>query len=395
MKLKAVWIIGFAFCLAASAGAATAQTSGAAATAPIKWADSLKQKPEWYGSDEAVRIADNLLLYQRDAGGWSKNTDMAEVLTQGEKAAVIREKQKDDSNIDNGATYTQLAYLARVYGAKKIERHKGAFLEGLDYLLEAQYDNGGWPQYYPRLTGYHKRITFNDGAMIGVMRLLRDVAQKKADYLFVGEALRGKAEGAVRKGVELILKTQVVVNGKRTVWAAQYDEVTLAPAAARKFEPVALTSSESVGIVRFLTGIKQPGVEVIEAIESAADWYHRSKITGIRWVEKPDPSKPGGRERVAVNDPNAGPLWARFYEIGTNRPVFVGRDGVTRYNIAEIDEERRNGYDWYVSTPARLLEEDYAEWRKKRLAVSGHDGGTHPTADTLSLTNTEAAAEYH
>lgn len=365
MNPKVVWVAGLAFCLAASARAITAQTSSAAVTTPIKWGDSLKQKPEWYRSDEAVRIADNLLLYQRDTGGWYKNTDMAVVLTEKEKAALIKEKQKDDSNIDNGATYTQLAYLAKVYGAKNLERHKEASLRGVDYLLKAQYDNGGWPQYYPKLTGYYKRITFNDGAMTGVMKLLRDIAQKKPDYLFVDEALRSKAERAVRRGIELILKTQVVVNGKRTVWAAQYDEVTLTPAAARKFEPASLSGGESVAIVRFLMGIKQPKEQVIEAIESAIDWYKISKITGIRWVEKRDLTKPGGFERVAIQDPNAGLIWARFYEIGTNRPVFVGRDGIIRYNIAEIDEERRNGYDWYVNTPARLIEEDYADWQKK------------------------------
>ncbi len=169
----------------------------------------------------------------------------------------------------------------------------------------------------------------------------------------------------MQKGVELILKTQVIIKGKRTIWAAQHDEITLAPAAARKFEPVSLSGGESVGIVRFLMGLKQPDAQVIEAVESAINWYKESRINGVRWIERRDPAKPGGFERSAVKDPQAAPIWARFYEIGTNRPIFIGRDGIIKYDVAEIEEERRNGYAWYVSTPAELIAKDYSTWQKK------------------------------
>ena len=349
---------------AALTDAFTQQPQSTAAT--IKWGDALDQKPEWYGSDEAVRIADNLLLYQSDTGGWPKNIDMAKVLTEGEKTSLLKQ-QRDahESTIDNGATYSQLNFLARVFTAKKLMRHKEAFLRGVDYLLKAQYDNGGWPQYYPLRAGYYSHITYNDNAMIGVMRLLRDIARKRPDYAFVDEDRRLRSEKAVERGIECILKTQVVVEGKRTVWAAQHDEVTLAPAPARKFEPVSLTGSESVGIVRFLMGIEHPDDRVIGAIEAAVAWFEKSKITGIRYVEKADASKLHGFDRVVVKDSNAGPLWARFYEIGTNRPIFIGRDARVRYDVAEIEDERRNGYSWYVSEPAELLNKDYPKWQKK------------------------------
>src|SRR5678815_15455 len=169
-------------------------------------------------------------------------------------------------------------------------------------------------------SGYYKHITYNDDAMIGVMKLLRDVAAAKPVYKFVDEERRARAASAVEKGIECILKTQVVVNGKRTVWGAQHDEVTLAPAPARKFEPASLSGGESVGIVRFLMSIKDPSPAVIDAIESAIAWFEQSQLKGIKWVDT-------GTDRVVVQDPNAGPIWARFYEIGTNRPIFVGRDG--------------------------------------------------------------------
>lgn len=80
------------------------------------------------------------------------------------------------STIDNGATTTEIIYLSRLYNATHDETYKEAAIRGLDYLFEAQYENGGWPQFYPRPKGYYVQITYNDNAMINVMNLLRDVS---------------------------------------------------------------------------------------------------------------------------------------------------------------------------------------------------------------------------
>ena len=312
------------------------------AVGTIAWADAQSKPADWYASAEAMRIADNLLLYQRDSGGWPKNIDMAKPLDEKDLADLRRDRKSNDSTIDNGATFTQLSFLARVVTAQPQERHRESFLKGFDYLLQAQYPNGGWPQFYPDLEGYYKHITFNDNAMIGVMKLLRDVAAAKPAYAFVDEARRARAAKAVEKGIDCILKTQVIVNGRRTVWCAQHDEVTLAPAAARKYELVSLSGGESVEIVRFLMAIKNPSPEVVEAIESAVAWFKDSQ----------------------VKDPEGKLTWARFYEIGTNRPMFSGRDGRVKYNLSEIEEERRTGYAWYGDWPAKLFKEDYPAWKK-------------------------------
>jgi PelA/Pel-15E family pectate lyase len=333
------------------------------------WKDCLNQKPEWYAGDEATRVADNVLLYQRETGGWPKNINMAAVLSERAKAEIAKEKSADDSLIDNGATYTQMAYLALVFNAtghpSYKDGYKDSFIKGLDYLLKAQYENGGWPQYYPRLKGYYKHITFNDDAMVGVMELLRKIARKDHSYSFVDEARRARAENAVAKGIEIILKTQIVVNGKLTAWCQQYDEVTLAPASARSYEHVSITSGESVGVVRFLMGVDHPDERIVEAVESAVAWFKGAKLTGTKLVEKPDPSFPNGFDRIVVEDASAGPLWARFYEINTGRPIFSGRDGVVKYSLAEIEQERRTGYNWYTRAPAELLEKDYPAWHAK------------------------------
>lgn len=331
----------------------------------VSWNDVLKQTKLWYAVDEATRIANQVLMYQRDNGGWEKNVDMAAMLTQGERTKLIAEKAQTDTTIDNGATTTQLQYLAKVITAKNIDTHKAGFFKGLDFLLAMQYENGGFPQFFPVKKDYSRHITYNDNAMINVLKLLRDISKKKEDYLFVDEERRAKAEKAVDKAIPVLLKTQVVINGKKTIWGAQHDEVTFKPAAARNFEPVSLTAGESVGIVRFLMLDGSPSPEVIDAIESAVKWFEGNKLTGIRWERK-------NGENVVIKDKNAPPIWARFYQIETMKPIFIGRDTIIKYDVTQIEAERRNGYAWYVDGARDLLEKDYPKW--KRALTQSREG---------------------
>jgi len=331
----------------------------------LPWRRCLNQRPEFYAGDQAIRIADNLLLYQRDSGGWQKNIEMASVLSEQEKAKLRKAKTRNDATLDNSATRRQIRYMAIVYRATKIERFKDAFLKGLDYVLEARYDNGGWPQRYPNPTGYSKHITFNDGAMIGVLELLRDIARKKPPYTFVDEKRRRKAETAVQKGIECIIKCQIVVNGRKTAWCAQHDEKTFVPRKARSYELASISGAESVGIVRFLMSIEKPGPEIIEAVQAAAAWFDKARLEGIRLIRKQDPSKPGGRDTVVVEDASAPSMWARFYDIRTNKPIFCSRDGIPKATLAKISHERRNGYSWLGYYAKDLLAKDYPAWQKK------------------------------
>ena len=66
-----------------------------------------------------------------------------------------------------------------------------------------------------------------------------------------------------------------------------------------------------------------------------------------------------------VATPNAGSLWARFYEISSNRPIFLDRDSVVRYSFAELGQERRSGYHYYGRGAAKLVADEYSKWRQK------------------------------
>ncbi len=344
------------FCFAATFGIILIAPECARGDTQVRWTTAmLRQKPEWYASAAARAIADEVIRWQSPEGGWPKNTDLAaapspEVL--GELA-----RHGGANTIDNGATTTPLRFLALMVQATEDPRYRAVFDRGFDYLLAAQFQNGGWPQYFPLRKGYYSHITYNDDAMVNVLTVLRDSSAGKRPYDFVDAARRARAASAVARGIDCILRTQIKQNGKLTAWCAQHDETTLEPAWARNFEPPTLSGGESVGIVRFLMEIEQPTPDIIAAIEGAVAWFQAVAIHGVRLEEFTGAD--GKRDKRVVADPKAGPLWARFYELGTNRPVFTGRDKVIRYALSEIEHERRNGYSYYVTGIASLLGKDY------------------------------------
>ena len=182
--------------------------------------------------------------------------------------------------------------------------------------------------------------------MINAMNVLWDVVNEANDFDVVDSSLKAPSSEAIKNGIDCILKTQIRVNGKLTVWCAQYDNKTLQPAKARSYELVSLSASESVGIVEFLMKIKDPSPAIKEAVNSAVQWFEASKIAGYKFAFIADTSQPDGRDRVLVPDKNST-IWARFYDIQTNKPFFSGRDGIKKWSIAEIEKERRMGYAWY------------------------------------------------
>ena len=160
------------------------------------------------------------------------------------------------------------------------------------------------------------------------------------------------------------------MNGRLTAWAGQYDRQTLKPASARAFELVSLVSRESVEVVRYLMRIDHPGPEVIRAVKGAAEWLERSTVRGLRIERVPAetvrfPYHTSTYDLRAVEDPAAPPLWARFYEIATNRPFMANRDSRPVYSLADVDRERRTGYSWYGYYATKLLEKEYPAWRKR------------------------------
>ncbi|MGB7266401.1 MAG: pectate lyase [Terracidiphilus sp.] len=340
---------------------------------------------EWWSSDEAIKDAHNIVTYQVADGGWSKNIDMvSKPRAPGDLYDTDNENRFSDpadfdkpvdpnwhyiATLDNDATWMQIRFLAHVTTAL-LAAHRDADAapfrasveRGVGYLLNSQYPNGGWPQVWPLEGGYHDAITINDDAMTHAVEILHDVATGAPDYRFLPPSLVEKAGPAAQRGIDCLLKLQIVVNGVKTAWAQQYDPLTLQPTSARNYEMAALTSDESDPVVEFFMSLPDPTPAEVAAVHAACAWLTKVEIFGYRFGSgnfMADRRSPGGRKLMAVA--GAGPIWSRYYQIGTDKPIFGDRDKTIHDDVNDLSLERRNGYSWYNTEGIAVLKE-YETW---------------------------------
>jgi PelA/Pel-15E family pectate lyase len=338
----------------------------------------LDKPAEWYASAEARHIANIVVSFQTPAGGWSKNLNLTDhERAIGEHYAGINaspvpgvadfDTSKDPKweyvgTLDNDATTTEIWFLAKVAAAggdgQDAKAWHASMLRGIEYILAAQYPNGGWPQIWPLQGGYHDAITFNDDAMTKALDVLLDVSNGEAGFATVPAELRARARAAMERGIGIILATQVVSQGQKTAWGQQYDMLDLKPVGARNYEMPSLSSGESASLLLFLMKLPKPSAAEVDAVRAGAAWLKRVAVYGKAFER-------GSNGRMLVSAPGAGPIWSRFYEIGSDRPIFGDRDKSIHDDVNEISLERRNGYSWY-NAGAKAALDAFAKWSASR-----------------------------
>jgi len=93
-----------------------------------KWKEVATQMPaKWYGSVEAKRVAENILLSQKEIGGWEKNKAYHQPFSESEKKHYTQDKAEMGATFDNDATITELRFLAKAYTQIKDVRYSEAF----------------------------------------------------------------------------------------------------------------------------------------------------------------------------------------------------------------------------------------------------------------------------
>jgi PelA/Pel-15E family pectate lyase len=338
----------------------------------------LQRDAAWYASDEAKHIANIVVSFQTPSGGWSKNIDLSKherevgeefapensshYLGAGDFETLGDQRWSYVGTIDNSGTTTPLRFLAKVIAANKSNRpYKKSFERGVAYLLAAQNPNGGWPQVWPLQGGYHDAITYNDSAMLNAMRLLQDIAAGQGEFAFTSKSMRRRANASIARGMNCLLATQIIKDGQRTVWCQQHDALTLQPTSARNYEMPSLCSSESAGILSFLMAQPKPDSNIVAAVRGAAAWLEKTQIRGMAY------RRVGDEGRKLVASPGSGAIWARYYEIGTNKPIFGERDKTIHDTVDEISRERRDGYAWYSDGPNEALQQ-FAKWSEAHPA---------------------------
>ncbi len=336
---------------------------------------------ERFEEKQVKEIADNLLRFQNSDGGWPKNIDWLGKLDYDLAWNRLSNFEKK-SSCDNRNTYTQIEYLSKVYLLTKEGKYKLSVERGLDFILNTQNQSGGWRG------ADVDAITYNDDLMTGIMNLFLDIIEGKDYFNWMDKEQKERIKKSLDKSINVTLNCQIIVDGKKTGWCQQHDHITLKPIKARSYELPSIASLETTSVVEFLMRIETPDEKIIDATESAITWLEKSKITGItiKHIKLDDREINDNYKRfdkIVVEDKNAHPVWARYYEIETNIPFFCNRDGIKVYSLAEVQQERRIGYAWYGDWPKDLLEKKYPKWIKK---ITGKKSGKNDFPRDTSYT---------
>lgn len=363
---------------------------------------------EWYGSKQAYALADTVLAAQISCGGWFKNLSYHK-MDVSDRCELARAKRIGSAIFDNDATTAEMRFLAKVYAHYPEPRIAEGFHKALEFVFAAQYDNGGWPMFYP-LTDeciqsygvldpvsnkkYISHITFNDYAIVNNLELLREIFLRSPEFApLTDENDAARAREAFYNGIQCILDCQIrgtyeqyefgrskeggviiadrrTGDGPLTVWCAQHDAETLEPAQARAYEFPSYCGGEGAGLLDMLMSVNPDDIpadrpemweQIKRSVIAAVEWYDAHRITGKRFKTIVENGK--RVDRVLVDAPGERDLWARFYELTTCRPIFGMYDFVRLYDVNEVSPKRRASYGWYSDALAEVINKTYPEWR--------------------------------
>jgi PelA/Pel-15E family pectate lyase len=277
----------------------------------------------YYGVAEKVAAA--LISGQHRSGGWNYFIDFAGPAstkhwyeTIGKNAWRMEEFHyyADNATFDDEGTSEAAQFLLRLYLEKRDPKYRPALERAVNFVLDSQYPNGGWPQrwpYDPAYPDYQSYITFNDDVAAQNVKFLTMV------YRHLGDT---RALDAIHRGMNIYLLTQQAA--PQAGWGLQYT-VDLKPAAARTYEPNALHTATTASNV-----------------EQLMDFY---RMTGDRRFLARIPEALAWLESVRLPEPRQGRNYPTFVEFGTNRPIYVHRRGSNVVN---------GEYYWDYSAEATL-----------------------------------------
>ena len=302
----------------------------------------------------------NMTTWQIGNGGFYKA--MADkyksAYSSGQKSEWRAKDGGDLGTIDNNATIQEMRLLAVRYKETTNSNYKSAFKssfnKALNFILTMQRSTGGLPQVWPKRGNYSDHVTLNDNAMVRAMVTMMDIANSTSpfDSDIIDDATRNKMGGALDKAIDFLLKSQIVNDGKLTVWCAQHDTNSYAPVGARAYELPSKSGSESAGAVWFLMNWPDQTLEIQNAIKGAIAWYKKTRVTGLYFNKRDG--------KFEQRDGNV--LWYRFYEVDSDEYFFCDRDGASTktQDFTKISEERRTGYQWAGDYGTALLNTEAA-----------------------------------
>ncbi len=274
---------------------------------------------DWYGSDEAMSVADTLIATQKTNGGWMKNYQYHKLTATEFKTYKSASSRAEHSCFDNGSTTQEMRFLAKVYNKTHEERYLTSLKKALNLIFTAGKNlKGGWAQYWPLSSdkySYQNYITFNDDLMTNIMKLLMEIYQDKGDFAgLFDEETRTKCKTQFDSAIECVINCQVDDNGVKSAWCAQHDPADFLPVEGRPHELPSISGCESAALLSFLMTVPSPSKELQECITAGVTWLENHKYMENAAIADYTNSD-GVADRHIVTRQGSN-LWGRFIQIG-------------------------------------------------------------------------------
>jgi len=261
---------------------------------------------------------------QRKQGGWDHRVDVAHLTPD----AATPDRKSGHCTFDDDITQGAIKFLMQLDEELDEPWLDDSVRLALQFVIEAQFDSGGWPQWYPLRGGYHDYYTYNDNSINDCILVMFDAHRRYGEPAYLTSA---------RRGGDFMIASQQPA--PQSGWAQQHSH-DLKPASARSFEPSGICSAATARNIRTLVDIYlcTGDEKYLKAIPPAIGWLQRSQLPRDAVLE----DEIGGR----VDDRSS--YWARLYEVETNRPVYGDRENPrTRiYDIRKVSKRERDSYGW-------------------------------------------------
>lgn len=287
------------------------------ATVGHLYLDAYRATADEYYYDAAVEVALSLIAAQHPSGGWNYLYDFAGEAsarrwydTIGKNGWRLEEFHHyyGNATFDDAGTAEASQFLLRMTLERDDERFAAALEKAIRFILDSQYENGGWPQRFPfvedapALHGrpdYTRYITFND-----------DVAGENIKFLLMVWQTMGdqRAMDSITRAMRVFAATQQPA--PQAGWGLQHTLDDLAPIGARSYEPDALVTHTTAGNISLMLDFYEwtGDMQFLDRIPEAVDWLESVRLSG-------DEIKMPGRE------------FPTFIEFGTNRALINHRRG--------------------------------------------------------------------
>ena len=262
--------------------------------------------------DYAKRVAEAIIWGQYPEGGWHYliDFDMDGIQAWYDEVASRCWGWEEyyhyygNCTFDDDSTQSSTRFLLHLYAETLDPAYLPPLLKALDFILEAQFPNGAWPQRYPLsrefphhgVDDYTSYYTYNDNAIGNCILTLWDAADLLGDKRYRESALRGMYFYIISQ-----------FGRPQAGWAQQYTHDML-PGQARGYEPAGVNSNNSTNNINHLQRFyKMTGDRrFLNPIPPALDWLDDS---------------------ILNTDPAKGYTHTRVYEYKTNRPIYFHRSG--------------------------------------------------------------------